>query len=409
MELDRRRVMELVFRLIERKYVFADTAARVVSLLRARVDAGAYDGFSSPTAFAEAVTSDLQAVAGDTHLRLVHDPDRITRMRSSAPGGGIADLAKFHNDGFARVEALKGGIGWVDIRHFFAPEIARDTAAAAMRFIAGCDAVIVDLRNNTGGNPGMVQFLCSYFFPREPRVHLNTITSRVDKTTTEYWTLEDLPGPRMSDAALYVLTSAHTFSGGEEFAYNMASLRRGILIGETTAGGANLAGVDVLDDNFYIAIPHAASINPITGTNWEGAGVAPGIKVPADRALETAHLAALKGRIAKTRDRVARTKLEWLLEEVESSYHPRPTASKAIACFPGTYGDTEVAPHDGGLILRRQFFTFRLVPLSETRFWLDGPAAGFEGRIDFLPGEAGSASAICSRFPDGREVTREIA
>jgi len=43
-----------------------------------------------------------------------------------------------------------------------------------------------------------------------------------------------------------------------------------------------------------IGVPFARAINPITKTNWEGKGVEPDVKVPADEALDTAKKMALE-------------------------------------------------------------------------------------------------------------------
>ncbi len=403
---ERREILEAALERIDEKYVFPDVAKLIIADILEKATANGYDDFDEAASFAEAVTTDLQTTSDDAHLRLVFDPERIAKMRSRVAGGGIADLAKLHSNGFARVENLKGGIGYVDIRHFFAPAIAGETAVAAMRFVAGSDAVIVDLRHNTGGNPSMVQFVCSYFFSEDRPIHLNTITSRPQQTSTEYWTLPHVPGIRMPEAALYVLTSGHTFSGGEEFAYNMKSLERGTIIGEATAGGANPAGIDILNDAFYVTVPHATPTNPITGGNWEGCGVTPHIETTSELALETAHRTALGGMIEKAPDPISQTKLEWLLEGAMSVYRPMTLPAADLQNHVGSYGDTDVSLDEGGLILRRKFFAFRLVPLSKTRFWLDGPAAGFEARVEFDRDPSGAASGLRSLYPDGREVWR---
>ena len=82
-----------------------------------------------------------------------------------------------------------------------------------------------------------------------------------------------------------MLTSAHTFSAAEAFAYDLQALRRATIVGETTGGGAHPASEGLLGDHFAISVPWGNSINPITGTNWEGVGVVPDIKVSADEAL----------------------------------------------------------------------------------------------------------------------------
>ncbi len=92
----------------------------------------------------------------------------------------------------------------------------------------------------------------------------------------------------LASKPLYVLTSHDTFSGGEEFCYNLKNLKRATLIGETTGGGAHPVSGHRIDDHFMIGVPFARAINPVSKTNWEGTGVEPDIKVPATDALTTA-------------------------------------------------------------------------------------------------------------------------
>jgi C-terminal processing protease CtpA/Prc len=92
----------------------------------------------------------------------------------------------------------------------------------------------------------------------------------------------------MPDVPLFILTSHHTFSAAEAFAYHLQALKRATIVGEVTGGGANPAEFLTLAHGFTVAIPNGRSINPITKTSWEGVGVKPDVEVPADRALEEA-------------------------------------------------------------------------------------------------------------------------
>jgi C-terminal processing protease CtpA/Prc len=97
-----------------------------------------------------------------------------------------------------------------------------------------------------------------------------------------------VPGPKLAKQAVYVLTSKNTFSGAEEFAYNLKNLKRATIVGETTGGGAHPTAGRRVDDHFLIGVPFACAINPISKTSWEGEGVEPDVKVPADQALDVA-------------------------------------------------------------------------------------------------------------------------
>jgi C-terminal processing protease CtpA/Prc len=182
-----------------------------------------------------------------------------------------------HNCGFEKVERLDGNIGYVKFNSFGDPRVCGPTATAAFGFLAHVDAIIFDLRDNGGGDPSMVQYVASYLFAA--RTHLNDLWVRKSGKSTEYWTK---PEPA------FVLTSARTFSGGEEFTYDLKSLKRATIVGEATGGGAHPVSPHRLDDHFAIGVPFARPINPITKRDWEGTGVAPDVKVAADQALDVA-------------------------------------------------------------------------------------------------------------------------
>ena len=115
-----------------------------------------------------------------------------------------------------------------------------------------------------------------------------------------------------------MLTSSFTFSGGEEFAYNLKQLKRATLVGEVTGGGANPGGGRRLTDHFGINVPTGRAINPITKTNWEGVGVEPDVKVPAAKALATAHLMALEKRAASVTDPRLKTEIAAAIERLKN-------------------------------------------------------------------------------------------
>lgn len=127
----------------------------------------------------------------------------------------------------------------------------------------------------------------SYLF--DDSVHLNDMVSREGQVVEEFWTLKEVPGARPKPGIpVAVLTSAHTFSGAEEFAYNLKNLKRAMIIGEKTGGGAHPVMRVRLTDRIAIHVPYMRARNPITQTNWEGTGVAPDIATPAEDALSRA-------------------------------------------------------------------------------------------------------------------------
>ena len=269
-------------------YVFPDAAKKMEEAVRGRQKRGEYDPVTDGDVFAAMLTEHFQDVSHDKHLRVDFSPVRMPE----APGGGTDGAAQFRkqmerlNCGFQKVEILSGNVGYLKFNIFADPEVCGPTAIAAMNFLGDVDAIIIDLRENGGGDPKMIALVSTFLFTKP--THLNDIWERKSDTTQQYWTLPFVPGKRLDGKPVYVLTSKRTFSGAEEFCYNLKQLKRATILGETTGGGAHPVSGQRIDDHFMIGVPFARAINPISKTNWERVGVEPDVKVPATDALATA-------------------------------------------------------------------------------------------------------------------------
>jgi hypothetical protein len=277
-------------------YVFPEVAKRIGDSLRARNKRGAYDADSKKMTFAARLNDEVRALSRDKHMEFRYSMRPFMARPASAPTpfapgpdavARAREMADLSNCEFVKVEHLEGNIGYVKFNGFLDVDLCGATASAAMNFVAGTRALVIDMRENGGGHPAMVSYVSSYLFSQ--RTHLNDIWDRPTGTTAEFWTRDDVPGRRFGgEKPVYVLTSAHTFSGAEEFAYNLKALKRATIVGEVTGGGAHPVAPRPVGSNFVLSVPYARAINPITKTNWEGTGVEPDIKVPAADALATA-------------------------------------------------------------------------------------------------------------------------
>lgn len=295
-------VIDAVIRELNENYVFPEVAKKVEADLRARQNAKEYDSIASAQQFAEKVTNDVRGISHDKHFRVRYSADVIPIRQerdkpSDAERAEEISYVKFMNSGFEQVERMPGNIGYIRFNGFVNPELGTDTVTAAMNFVSGTDALIFDLRGNGGGDPAMVRLICSYLFG-DKSVHLNDLYWRKGNRTEEFWTMPSVAGKKYLDKDVYVLTSSRTFSGAEEFTYNLKNLKRATIVGETTGGGANPGDFARLNDHFGAFIPTGRAISPITKTNWEGTGVEPDVKVPRDQALKTAYLMALNKALA---------------------------------------------------------------------------------------------------------------
>ena len=292
---ERDHVIDGAVRLLDEFYVYPEIARKMEVEVRTRQQSHAYDDIFDPNEFAEKLTEDLHRVSADKHLGVGFQYEKLPM---DVPEGHAPDDKRFRGQmaiahcGFEKVEHLPSNIGYVKFNIFVDPAICGPTATETMDSIADSDAIIIDMRENSGGHPKMVAFMASYLFAE--RTHLNDLYNRRENSTEEYWTQPDVPGKKFINKPVFVLTSARTFSGAEEFSYDLKNLKRATLVGETTAGGAHPTWTHRIDDHFYIAVPFARAINPITKTDWEGKGVEPDVKVPAENALDDARKMAVQ-------------------------------------------------------------------------------------------------------------------
>jgi hypothetical protein len=265
---------------LRERYVFPEVGARAAARIGAALAAGEYDGLDH-AAFAARLNSDVAAIAHDKHLRV--------GWQGGPPPGpppGAAAMPRMEA-GVVRADKLAGGIGYIEVVGFPPPEVFRPVLDRAMAGLAGCKALIIDVRRNGGGSPPAVAYLVSYLLAPDTRVHINDIVGRTPGTTefTRTGSYSEPTPVSFAGVPVYVLTSSRTFSGGEEFAYDVKALGRATLVGELTGGGANPTGGVPLGNAFIASIPFGRAENPITRTNWEGRGVDPAIAVPAGDAL----------------------------------------------------------------------------------------------------------------------------
>jgi len=288
----KKQVIERIANELKNNYVYLDTALKMGNFIKQQFISGAYDTIKAQPVFAARLTADLLSVYHDGHLSIIYRPsfDSIGKDNPEAEKREEDRRLKFRrrvNFGFEKAEILPGNIGYLKIRGFFAPDKeAKDMTMAALRFVSNSNALIIDLRNNMGGEPEMVSYLCGFFFKN--KTHLNDLYTRKDNSINAYWTTPDTLLKTLNTIPVYVLTNKHTFSAGEELTYDLQTQKRAIVIGETTGGGAHPVQPFSAGNGFVANIPFARAINPITKTNWEAIGVKPDIVVLADNALDTA-------------------------------------------------------------------------------------------------------------------------
>jgi hypothetical protein len=287
-----------VLRCLNENYIYPEVASKMEKDIQARAAKGEYNAITDGNVLAQRLTRDLQAICHDLHVNVMYSaqvlpPERQHMKLSPEEAQNMKRILSRENFGVAKVDILKGNLGYVKFNLLAPPDLAADVYISTMNYVANTDALIIDLRECGGSiSPDAIPMLCSYFF--EEPVHLNDIYWRHEDKTRQFWTYSYVPGKKYLNKPIYVLTSRRTFSGAEEMAYDLKNLKRATIIGDTTGGGANPGGTRRANDHFMVWVPFGKVTNPVTRTNWEGTGVTPDIAIPATTALHEAQILALK-------------------------------------------------------------------------------------------------------------------
>lgn len=285
-------LLEDLARLVREQYVIETDVEAIVDALRREDLPAAAPGGAGPAEVAAVLTTRLQSVNHDRHLRVRHRPEGTL---STAEQAGWHDReaaqARAMSGGIAEVRRLAADTGLLAIAPYTSPvDLIAPYVCAAFTLLRGVDHLVIDLRAGLGGIPESIALICSYLIGGDEPVRLQDIVSRHDGIH-QYWTTPT--AARLDDSVrVSVLTSNRTFSGCEELAYNLQAFGRARIVGETTGGGAHPVEVFALTDVLEVTVPVAMSVNAVTGTNWEQVGVVPDLPCAAVNALDVARGAA---------------------------------------------------------------------------------------------------------------------
>jgi len=394
---------------LEADYAVPQTATKLAEAVRGKQKLDAYRNITCAPELARRLTEDLYAIAHDGHLRVNYS---FGPVREGPPGPPTAEeiqqMRKL-NGMIPKVEILDGNVGYIRVNGVPPIAAARDAVAAAFAFVHGSDALIIDDRENHGGDPNTVALYMSYLSAGPPYV-VNTFHWRTG--LIEQFRTTDLgelgygaPKP------VLVLTSPETFSGGEELAYDLQTFKRGVVVGEVTGGGANPGGPESLGHQFVVNLPSGQAVNPVTGGSWEGVGVKPDVAVPAPQALSKAHRLAVQRLLEETRDPAPRSLLEAVAMKLESLAQAESGEGirLANAQLIGTYmlltghgAAVTIQDKDGRLVQRVGGFPdARLIFVGGNRYKLEGlPEGSFtsfrlkEGKVQLLREAPGALPRI---------------
>lgn len=398
----RKAVVESLSAKLVELYVYPDIGAQMAERILAHQRAGEYDALNNLEQLVTELNRDMLAVSADGHLQV-----SVLRDRGPVPSKNEdqwtthAANARLDNFGFSRVELFPGNVGLLELTRFEYPELAAETLTAAMRFLAHGDALIIDLRQNSGGRTELAQILLSYFFA-DHRVHYLTERDGVRDITKQWWTLPFVAGERKPNLPLYLLISANTGSAAEEFTFALKNQGRATILGQTSAGAAHTTHLHEIPElGIEIHMPDGRSYDPITGEDWEGVGIVPHHPLDPDEALMAAHILAIDNLLTGEISETQRFHLDWARRDLIATQDPVVLDAGKLDGYVGSYGPRTISRDGDVLYYRREGRpNHELVPLGEHWFKLKR-LDNF--RIRFDVDEAGAVTALVGVNDDGSE------
>lgn len=357
-----------------KNYIYPDTAKKMSSYIKNKLKTGAYDTINDPNKFARALKSDLYIVYRDQHLSVYYNSDMEKGIQAKSYMQMTADHLQFlrfaqqQNFGFSKIEILEGNIGYISLSKFFdVSEQSTETVQSVLSVVRNTNALIIDVRYNSGGEADMVKYICSFFF--KEKTHINDQFERRANKIYQYWTQPLTDSSSFSTMPLYILVNGYTYSAAEEFAYDLQNLHRATIVGEITGGAAHPVAPINISNGFFGNIPYARAINPVTKKNWEGIGVKPDISVYTNSALDAAILSFYDRQISISKDSGIVKTAKWMRIIVNSKLHPFSISIVALKTFVGNYNGRLITFENSQL-----YFTATtgnktvLIPLSQTVF-----------------------------------------
>ena len=417
----RKQIVENIIRELQTKYVAPEKVKDIETALQTKLQNGGYDKIETPSQFANVLTQDLRTAGSDLHLFVAYDPTLEKALLAAPPTPSVklqelppsaerlVEMRESNYD-FHKLELLPGNVGYLELLSFVDLDYSKNTAVAAMSFLANADAVIIDLRKNPGGYINLHNFLASYFFGAE-RVELLSRYHRDGNVTVKEWTLPKLPGKRMPQTDLYILTSKNTGSAGERFAFIMQQRNRAKVIGETTSGAGYGNKEFPVSNGFVFYVSIFRQFDSRTGRSWQNVGVKPDIDIPAEKALGVAHLEAIKNLAVKATNERKKQQLNWLAPLLDFETNGAKQVSQSLLeKYTGNYTPRITVTLEQGQLyflgasgIKRHLYT-----LADDYFLMEDASVPPENqaRVRFIRNAEGVVTELQLMVADGRTFPR---
>ncbi|XP_039991900.1 retinol-binding protein 3-like [Xiphias gladius] len=285
-------VLEMAKILLE-NYCFPENLIGMQEAIQQAINSGEILQISDRKTLAAVLTAGVQGALNDPRLTVSYEPNFVPVMPPMLPSLPIEQLIRLVRNS-VKLDILENNVGYLRIDRIIGEETTAKLGSLlrdnVWDKVAHTSSLIFDLRYNTAGHLSGVPFIISYFSDPEPLIHIDTVYDRPSNTTRELWTMPSIKGASYGKKKdVIILTSKRTMGAAEAVAYTLKNLKRASIVGERTAGGSvKVQKIRIGGSDFYITVPVARSVSPITGQSWEVSGVSPTVNVVAKEAVTKA-------------------------------------------------------------------------------------------------------------------------
>lgn len=344
--------------LLRENYIYPERVDSIEAFLNSKLKSGGYKEFAQPQDFLRNLNTDLEREGKDHHLDIFFNPARVRQIRlerqteKPAKPQFTAEFMmrmRYENFRLRKVERLDGNIGYFNFLNFPPLAPSKESLAGAMNFLRYSSAIIIDLRENGGGNAETMNFLISYFVKEGTQI--GEWRRRKGNQIEKVFVPADAVVNKIpEDVPIYILVSNRTSSAAEGFSGALQQFRKATLVGAQTKGEGNPGELFVINDFLYMMIPTVESRNPVTGKTIDGIGLTPDIKISPDKALAKA-LLEISQLLAKTAPVEELQRLyQWQVPLLENELNPAPLTEQIAAAITGEYEGQRKIVYEQGKI-----------------------------------------------------------
>lgn len=347
-ENDKSEIIKTAITLLQENYIFPERVNHISDFVLGKLKTGGYKSTSSSEEFLQALNADLEKEAKDHHLNIFINPGRVRQIKLEEQNereGKKETLTeewlqrmKYENFRLRKVERLDGNIGYFNFLNFPPLEPAKESITGAMNFIRNSFALVIDLRENGGGNAETMNFMLSYFL----KDSLQTGEGRYrkeNKTVKNHIPHDAVINKIADEVPVYILVSNRTSSAAEGFAYTLQQFKRAVIVGEQTKGEGNPGSLFAINEAMYMMIPTIEVRSAVSGKGIDGIGVTPDIQISTDKAYSKALLEICR-QLSKTAQVDELKQLySWQVPFFENELNPEPLTEKIINNLTGNYAE----------------------------------------------------------------------